>query len=212
MVELQVCDVWMVQILILFFEVFLGILGLLLMGCVLVEGLWNLCIIDLCFFGIGKYCNVDDMFVGGGVGMVICFDVMLVVLYEVGVVLLVIYLFLCGKFFMQVCVCVLVEGLGMMLICGWFEGVDQCVLDVYGVEEISIGDYVLIGGEFVVQVLIDVMVCFILCVLGNQELLVEEFFFDGFFEYLQYMKFVYWEGCEIFEVLFLGNYVVIVSW
>jgi tRNA (guanine37-N1)-methyltransferase len=117
-----------------------------------------------------------------------------------------------GKPFTQARARALAQGPGMTLICGRFEGVDQRVLDAHGVEEISIGDYVLTGGELAAQVLIDTTVRLIPRVLGNQDSLAEESFSDGLLEHPQYTKPALWEGRAIPEVLLSGNHAAIASW
>ncbi|WP_170293963.1 tRNA (guanosine(37)-N1)-methyltransferase TrmD [Paracoccus limosus] len=212
MAEPQVKGAWTAQIITLFPEAFPGVLGLSLTGRALAEGLWNLRTTDLRPFGIGKHRNVDDTPAGGGAGMVIRADVMDAALREAGGHLPVIYLSPRGKPFTQDRARQLASGPGMTLICGRFEGVDQRVLDAHGVEEISIGDYVLTGGELAAQVLIDTTVRLIPRVLGNQDSLAEESFSDGLLEHPQYTKPALWEGRAIPEVLLSGNHAAIASW
>ncbi|ABL71949.1 tRNA (guanosine(37)-N1)-methyltransferase TrmD [Paracoccus denitrificans] len=215
MAEPQVKGAWTAQVVTLFPEAFPGVLGLSLTGKALAEGLWNLRSIDLRPFGIGKHRNVDDTPAGGGAGMVIRPDVMDAALREAGGDLPVIYLSPRGKPFTQGRARELARGPGMTLICGRFEGVDQRVLDAHGVEEISIGDYVLTGGELAAQVLIDATVRLIPRVLGNQDSLAEESFspdHGGLLEHPQYTKPALWEGRAIPEVLLSGNHAAIASW
>ncbi|MFH5774607.1 tRNA (guanosine(37)-N1)-methyltransferase TrmD [Paracoccus broussonetiae] len=212
MAEPQVRGAWTAQIVTLFPEAFPGILGLSLTGRALAEGLWNLRTTDLRPFGIGKHRNVDDTPAGGGAGMVIRADVMDAALREAGGQLPVIYLSPRGKPFTQARARELANGPGMTLICGRFEGVDQRVLDAHGVEEISIGDYVLTGGELAAQVLIDATVRLIPRVLGNQDSLAEESFSDGLLEHPQYTKPAQWEGRAIPDVLLSGNHAAIATW
>ncbi|MFC3568310.1 tRNA (guanosine(37)-N1)-methyltransferase TrmD, partial [Paracoccus simplex] len=189
MAEPRVKGAWTAQVVTLFPEAFPGVLGLSLTGRALAEGLWNLRSIDLRPFGIGRHRNVDDTPAGGGAGMVIRPDVMDAALREAGGDLPAIYLSPRGKPFTQARARQLANGPGMTLICGRFEGVDQRVLDAHGVEEISIGDYVLTGGELAAQVLIDATVRLIPRVLGNQESLAEESFSPdqgGLLEHPQY--------------------------
>lgn len=212
MAEPQVRGAWTAQIVTLFPEAFPGILGLSLTGKALAEGLWNLRTTDLRPFGIGRHRNVDDTPAGGGAGMVIRADVMDAALREAGPHLPVIYLSPRGRPFTQARARELASGPGMTLICGRFEGVDQRVLDAHAVEEISIGDYVLTGGELAAQVLIDATVRLIPRVLGNQDSLAEESFSDGLLEHPQYTKPALWEGRAIPEVLLSGNHAAIASW
>ena len=212
MAEPQVKGAWTAQIITLFPEAFPGVLGLSLTGRALSEGLWNLRTTDLRPFGIGKHRNVDDTPAGGGAGMVIRADVMDAALREAGGHLPVIYLSPRGKPFTQERARQLANGPGMTLICGRFEGVDQRVLDAHAIEEISIGDYVLTGGELAAQVLIDATVRLIPRVLGNQESLTEESFSEGLLEHPQYTKPALWEGRAIPEVLLSGNHAAIATW
>ncbi|ATQ55737.1 tRNA (guanosine(37)-N1)-methyltransferase TrmD [Paracoccus yeei] len=212
MAEPQVRGAWTAQVITLFPEAFPGVLGLSLTGRALALGLWNLRTTDLRPFGIGRHRNVDDTPAGGGAGMVIRPDVMDAALREAGHGLPVIYLSPRGKPFTQARARALANGPGMTLICGRFEGVDQRVLDAHAVEEISIGDYVLTGGELAAQVLIDATVRLIPRVLGNQESLAEESFSDGLLEHPQYTKPALWEGRAIPEVLLSGNHAAIATW
>ncbi len=212
MAEPQVRGAWTAQVVTLFPEAFPGVLGLSLTGRALALGLWNLRTTDLRPFGIGRHRNVDDTPAGGGAGMVIRPDVMDAALREAGPGLPVIYLSPRGKPFTQARARALANGPGMTLICGRFEGVDQRVLDAHAVEEISIGDYVLTGGELAAQVLIDATVRLIPRVLGNQESLAEESFSDGLLEHPQYTKPALWEGRAIPEVLLSGNHAAIATW
>ncbi len=216
MAEPQVKDAWTAQVVTLFPEAFPGVLGLSLTGRALSEGLWNLRSIDLRPFGIGRHRNVDDTPAGGGAGMVIRADVMDAALREAGAgtkdALPVIYLSPRGRPFTQARARELANGPGITLICGRFEGVDQRVLDAHGIEEISIGDYVLTGGELAAQVLIDATVRLIPRVLGNQDSLAEESFSDGLLEHPQYTKPALWEGRAIPDVLLSGNHAAIASW
>jgi len=215
MAEPQVKGAWTAQVVTLFPEAFPGVLGLSLTGRALAEGLWNLRSIDLRPFGIGRHRNVDDTPAGGGAGMVIRPDVMDAALREAGAGLPVIYLSPRGRPFTQARARELAQGPGVTLICGRFEGVDQRVLDAHGVEEISIGDYVLTGGELAAQVLIDATVRLIPRVLGNQASLAEESFspdHGGLLEHPQYTKPALWEGRAIPDVLLSGNHAAIADW
>ena len=212
MTEPQVKDAWTAQIITLFPEAFPGTLGLSLTGRALAEGLWNLKTIDLRPFGLGRHKNVDDTPAGGGAGMVIRADVMDAALREAGGALPVVYLSPRGRPLTQGRARELAQGPGVTLICGRFEGVDQRVLDAHAIEEISIGDFVLTGGEIAAQVLIDATVRLIPRVLGNQASLAEESFSDGLLEHPQYTKPAEWEGRAIPEVLLSGNHAAIANW
>ena len=217
MAEPQVQGAWTASIVTLFPEAFPGILGLSLTGKALAQGLWNLRTIPLRDFGIGRHRNVDDTPAGGGAGMVIRADVMDAALREArqGPPRPVIYMSPRGKPLTQARARDLAQGNGVTLICGRFEGVDQRVLDAHDIEEISIGDYVLTGGEIAAQVLIDATVRLIPRVLGNHDSLAEESFSignRGLLEAPQFTKPAHWEGREIPEVLLSGNHAAIHRW
>ena len=203
---------WRAEIVTLFPEAFPGTLGLSLTGKALADGLWSLRTIPLREFGIGRHRNVDDTPAGGGAGMVIRADVLDAALDTATPGLPVIYLSPRGAPFTQARARDLATGPGATLICGRFEGVDQRVLDAREVEEISIGDYVLTGGELAASVLIDATIRLIPRVLGNQASLAEESFSSGLLEHPQYTKPALWQGRAIPEVLLSGNHAAIHHW
>ncbi|TGN67838.1 tRNA (guanosine(37)-N1)-methyltransferase TrmD [Paracoccus liaowanqingii] len=217
MAEPQVFGAWTARIITLFPEAFPGILGLSLTGKALKQGLWNLQTIALREFGMGRHRNVDDTPAGGGAGMVIRADVMDAALREAGrgQPLPVIYMSPRGRPLTQTRARELAAGPGVTLICGRFEGIDQRVLDAHQVEEVSIGDYVLTGGEIAAQVLIDATVRLIPRVLGNHDSLAEESFSignRGLLEAPQFTKPALWDGREIPPVLLSGNHAAIAKW
>lgn len=210
---------WCAKIITLFPDAFPGTLGLSLTGKALQEGLWALETIDLRPFGIGKHRNVDDNPAGGGAGMVLRADVVAAALDEAAIGTPqdrdrwpVIYLSPRGKPFDQATARRLSEADGITLLCGRFEGVDQRVLDHYEVEEISLGDFVLTGGEIAAQALIDATVRLIPRVLGNQASTEEESFSDGLLEHPHYTRPTLWEGRAIPEVLLSGHHANIADW
>ena len=144
--------------------------------------------------------------------MVIRADVMDAAIREAGPALPIIYLSPRGKPLTQARARALAEGPGLTLICGRFEGVDQRVLDAHQIEEISIGDYVLTGGELAAQVLIDATVRLIPRVVGNQASLAEESFSEGLLEHPQYTRPAEWEGRKIPDVIMSGNHAAISAW
>ncbi|MDN5568266.1 MAG: tRNA (guanosine(37)-N1)-methyltransferase TrmD, partial [Paracoccus sp. (in: a-proteobacteria)] len=217
MAEPQVQGAWTARVITLFPEAFPGILGLSLTGKALSQGLWNMQTIPLRDFGVGKHRNVDDTPAGGGAGMVIRADVMDAAIRDAsaGARLPVIYMSPRGKPLTQARARELAQGPGVILICGRFEGVDQRVLDAHGVEEISIGDYVLTGGEIAAQVLIDTTVRLIPRVLGNQDSLAEESFSvgnRGLLEHPQFTKPALWDDRQIPDILLSGNHAAIADW
>ncbi|MEO1277023.1 MAG: tRNA (guanosine(37)-N1)-methyltransferase TrmD, partial [Pseudomonadota bacterium] len=144
--------VWTARVITLFPEAFPGTLGLSLTGKALAERLWQLETLPLRTFGEGKHRNVDDTPAGGGPGMVLRADVLAKALDAAGSDLPRIYLSPRGRPFTQSQAKRLADGPGVTLLCGRFEGVDERILKVRRVEEVSIGDYVLSGGEIAAQV------------------------------------------------------------
>ena len=210
---------FMAKVITLFPEAFPGTLGLSLTGKALDFGLWQLDPIDLRTFGEGKHRNVDDTPAGGGAGMVLRPDVVAAALRHAGMDTPpdpsrwpVIYLSPRGKPFDQAMARRFASGDGITLLCGRFEGVDQRVLDHHQVEEVSLGDFVLTGGEIAAQALLDATVRLIPGVLGNAASTDEESFSDGLLEHPQYTRPAVWEGREIPAVLQSGNHAEIAKW
>lgn len=208
-----------VKIVTLFPEAFPGTLGLSLTGKALQEGLWALETIDLRPFGEGRHRNVDDNPAGGGAGMVLRADVVGRALTAASVGTPddrakwpVIYLSPRGSPFTQAMAQRFSQTEGMTLLCGRFEGVDERVLELFGVEEVSIGDFVLTGGEIAAQALIDATVRLIPRVLGNQASTEEESFSHGLLEHPHYTRPTDWEGRAIPEVLQSGHHAKIADW
>ena len=210
---------WTAQIITLFPEAFPGPLGLSLTGKALDFGLWRLEPIDLRPFGVGKHLNVDDTPAGGGAGMVLRPDVVDAALTAAAehtpkdrARWPVIYLSPRGKPFDQATARRLSQADGITLLCGRFEGVDQRVLDHHEVEEISLGDFVLTGGEIAAFALIDATVRLIPRVLGNQASTEEESFSEGLLEFPQFTRPTDWQGRAIPEVLQSGHHAKIATW
>lgn len=210
---------WTVKLITLFPEAFPGVLGLSLTGKALDFGLWQLEAIDLREFGAGKHLNVDDTPSGGGAGMVMRADVIDRALTKASDQTPldpkrwpVIYLSPRGKPFDQATARRLANCDGITLLCGRFEGVDQRVLDHHGIEEISLGDFVLTGGEIAATALIDATVRLIPRVLGNHQSTVEESFSEGLLEFPHYTRPTFWNGREIPEVLQSGHHANIATW
>lgn len=215
----RVKGAWTARIITLFPEAFPGTLGLSLTGKALQFGLWALETIDLRPFGIGKHLNVDDTPAGGGAGMVLRADVVAQALDQAAIGTPVtrsqwpvIYLSPRGKPFTQGMARSWAQGQGVTLLCGRFEGVDQRVLDHYEVQEVSLGDFVLTGGEIAAQALIDATVRLIPRVLGNQVSTEEESFSEGLLEFPQFTKPSVWQGRAIPEMLLSGHHANIATW
>ena len=214
----ELAQAWTARVITLFPQAFPGVLGASLTGKALDQGLWQLQPIDLRPFGIGKHRNVDDTPAGGGAGMVLRPDVMGDALDHAArgtpdrADWPVIYLSPRGKPFQQADAQRLSRAQGITLICGRFEGLDQRVIDHYDIEEISIGDFVLTGGEIAAQALIDATVRLLPGVLGNEESAVEESFSNGLLEHPQFTKPATWRGHAIPEVLTSGHHGKIAEW
>jgi len=208
---------WTARVITLFPEAFPGPLGLSLTGKALDCGLWRLDTIDLRRFGIGRHRTVDDTPAGGGAGMVLRADVVDAALAAAESGLPrdrwpVIYLSPRGRPLTQATARRLSQGDGITLLCGRFEGVDQRVLDHHAVEEISLGDFVLTGGEIAAIALLDATVRLIPRVLGNQVSTEEESFSEGLLEFPHYTRPTDWQGRAIPDVLQSGHHAMIATW
>jgi tRNA (guanine37-N1)-methyltransferase len=207
---------WRATVLTLFPEMFPGALGVSLAGKALGEGKWVLETVDIRDFATDKHRSVDDTPAGGGAGMVMRADIAAAAIdaaradAKPGTPTL--YLSPRGTSLTQERARALAEGPGVLLLCGRFEGVDQRVLDARDVEEISIGDYVLSGGELAAQVLIDACVRLLPGVAGNEGSLAEESFAQGLLEYPHYTRPREWEGLFIPDVLLSGDHEKIAKW
>jgi tRNA (guanine37-N1)-methyltransferase len=206
---------WQATVLTIFPEMFPGPLGVSLSGQALTAGTWRLDCVSLREFGLGRHRQVDDTPAGGGAGMVMRPDVLgpaIDAALASASGLQRIYLSPRGKPLTQARVRNLAEGPGVLLLAGRFEGVDQRVIDGRNLEEISIGDYVLSGGELAAMVLIDACVRLLPGVLGAQASLSEESFESGLLEYPQYTKPRDWEGRSIPDVLLSGDHKKVAEW
>ena len=219
MADVQVKGAFTVKIITLFPEAFPGTLGLSLTGKALDLGLWRLIPIALRPFGEGKHRNVDDTPAGGGAGMVLRADVLDRALDEAAVGANpdrlkwpVIYLSPRGRPFDQAMAHRFAACDGLTMICGRFEGIDQRVIDHHQNEEVSVGDFVLTGGEIAAQAMLDATVRLLPKVLGNQASTEEESFSDGLLEHPQYTKPAEWQGLPIPDVLQSGHHGEIAKW
>lgn len=206
---------WRATVLTLFPDMFPGPLGVSLVGQALAAELWSLQTIQIRDFGLGRHAQVDDTPAGGGAGMVLRADVLgpaLDYAREQAPQSPLIYLSPRGTPLTQAIARELAAGPGVTLLAGRFEGIDQRVIDAKGLREISIGDYVLSGGELAAMVLIDASVRLLPGVLGGAESLTDESFESGLLEYPQYTKPRVWEGHSIPEVLLSGDHKKIAAW
>ena len=204
---------WSATVLTLFPEMFPGPLGVSLIGKALEKKLWSLEVRDIRGHGIGKHRTVDDTPAGGGPGMVMRADVAAAAIDAVeraGRPL--IYLSPRGAPLTQARVKALAEGAGAVLLCGRFEGIDERVIEARGIEEVSLGDFVLAGGEIAAMALIEAAVRLIPGVLGDETSPAEESFSSGLLEYPQFTRPQEFEGRTIPEVLTNGNHKEIAKW
>ncbi len=208
--------VWTARILSLFPEMFPGPLGESLAGKGLKDGLWNLEVTDIRDFATGRHRNVDDSPFGGGAGMVMRPDVLGSAIDAVATAnedqKRILYFSPRGRVMDQAFVRELAEGPGAVMVCGRFEGIDQRVLDARTIEEVSLGDFILSGGEIAALALMDAVVRLLPGVTGNSESLGEESFEDGLLEYPLYTRPPVWEGREVPEVLLSGHHEKIREW
>jgi tRNA (guanine-N1)-methyltransferase len=204
---------WSATVLTLFPEMFPGPLGCTLPGKALANGLWSLEVRDIREHGIGKHRTVDDTPSGGGPGMVMRADVACAAIDAVErAERPLIYLSPRGAPLTQARVKALSDGPGVICFCGRFEGLDQRAIDARGMEEISLGDFVLAGGEIAAMALMEAAVRLIPGVLGAADSPSEESFSEGLLEYPQYTRPQEFEGRTIPEVLNNGNHKEIAKW
>ena len=206
---------WTAQVLTIFPEMFPGPLGVSLSGQALTSGIWQLETLQLRDFGIGRHRQIDDSPAGGGAGMVMRADVLSAAIDSARRSqpdLAAIYLSPRGTPLTQALAHELAAGPGVMLLAGRFEGIDQRVIEARGLREISIGDYVLSGGELGAMVLIEACVRLLPGVLGQSQSLTEESFEGGLLEYSQYTKPRDWEGRAIPDVLLSGDHGKVAEW
>jgi tRNA (guanine37-N1)-methyltransferase len=206
---------WQAVVLTLFPELFPGPLGASLLGDALESGLWSLEAIGLRDFGSGRHRSVDDTPAGGGAGMVMRADVLGAAIDSARMPhagLPAVYLSPRGELLTQDLVRELAAGPGVLLLAGRYEGIDQRVIEARQLREVSIGDYVLAGGEVAAMVLIEAVVRLLPGVLGRPASLGEETFVSGLLEYPQYTRPREWEGQAIPDVLLSGDHARIAKW
>ena len=211
--------VWTAKIITLFPSAFPGVLGESLTGRALKDGLWALEPIDLRPFGEGRHRNVDDSPAGGGAGMVLRADVLgkAIDIAQSGVSSdrtkwPILYMSPRGKPLDQAMARRLATCDGLTILCGRFEGVDERVIEEYRIEEVSLGDFVLTGGEIAAQALLDATVRLLPGVLGNEASTEEESFSAGLLEHPQYTRPAEWRDRTIPEVLTSGHHGRIADW
>jgi tRNA (guanine37-N1)-methyltransferase len=206
---------WRATVLTLFPEMFPGPLGVSLAGQALAASLWSLTTVAIRDFGIGRHRAVDDTPAGGGAGMIMRADVLAAAIDHARIdepTAPLIYLSPRGEPFTQERARELAAGPGVMLLAGRFEGIDERLIAARQILEISIGDYVLSGGELAAMVLIDACVRLIPGVVGEAASLAHESFEDGLLEYPHYTRPREWEGRTIPDVLLSGDHGKIADW
>ena len=208
---------WRATVLTLFPEVFPGPLGASLAGRGLRGGLWRLEALDMRAFGVGRHRSVDDTPFGGGAGMVLRPDVVdaacAAALAEAPDDRPLVALTPRGEPLTQSTVRGLAAGPGVVLLCGRYEGMDQRVVEARGMREVSVGDYVLSGGEPAAIVLLDACVRLLPGVMGAAESAVEESFAaGGLLEYPHYTRPAEWNGRRVPEVLLSGHHAEVSCW
>jgi len=203
---------WRADILTIFPSMFPGPLGESLAGKALDENIWSLKVTDIRDFGRGKHRSVDDTPFGGGAGMVMRPDVLDAAIGSVADDRPLIVLTPRGTPLTQKRVRQLEQGPGAILLCGRFEGIDQRVIEARAAEEISIGDYVLSGGEIAALVLLDAVIRLLPGVMGHAESGVEESFSSPLLEYPHYTRPALWANRAVPETLTSGNHQAIAAW
>ena len=204
---------WSADVLTLYPEMFPGPLGKSLSGKALKKGIWSLNIHDLKEYGLGPHKSVDEKPSGGGPGMVLRADVIdTAINHYFKKDRPLIYFSPKGKPLNQDTIEKFSSTKGVSIICGHFEGIDQRVIDLHDIEEISIGDYILSGGEIATIVFLDSLVRLLPDVLGNDNSKKIETFTDGLLEYPQYTKPNEFKGMKIPDILLSGNHKAIKEW
>lgn len=200
------------KILTIFPEMFPGFLGFSLTGKALREGVWQLQTVNIRDYAFDKHGSVDDTPCGGGAGMIMRPDVLGEAIehnYEGGKI---IYMSPKGKPLTQQKVRELSKEDYLTVICGRFEGIDERVIEEYNIEEISIGDYILTGGEQAAMIMLDAIVRLLPNVLGNSASIENESFEGNLLEYPQYTRPVEWKGRKVPDVLMSGHHENVAKW
>ncbi|NYT39561.1 tRNA (guanosine(37)-N1)-methyltransferase TrmD [Sphingomonas sp. R-74633] len=199
-------------VLTLYPEMFPGPLGISLAGRGLREGLWSMEAVQIRDFATDRHRSVDDTPAGGGAGMVMRADVIASALDSVAPGRPILAMTPRGKPLAQDRVRALAQGPGAVILCGRFEGIDERLFEAREIEQVSIGDYILSGGEMAALTLLDACIRLIPGVMGAPSSGMDESFETGLLEYPQYTRPVEWEGRTIPEVLRSGDHAKIEAW
>ena len=201
-----------VTVLTVFPELFPGFLGYSLTGKALEEQKWQLQAVNIRDYAFDRHKSVDDTPCGGGAGMIMRPDVLGRAIEANRTRGRIIYMSPKGRPLTQKLVHELSREEELTIVCGRFEGIDERVIEAYNVEEISIGDYILTGGEQAAQIMLDAVVRLLPGVLGNEASLEDESFENFLLEYPQYTRPTEWEGRSVPEVLLSGHHRKIADW
>lgn len=201
-----------INILTLYPDMFPGCLGYSLAGRALSENKWSMNVVNIRDFATDKYKSVDDTPFGGGAGMVMKPEVLDRAIASVHKGEEIFYLSPRGTVFSQSMATEFAKKEQATFICGRFEGIDERVIEKWHIREISIGDFILSGGEPALLTLLDAVIRLIPSVMGNDESLSEESFSNGLLEYPQYTKPQVWEGRAVPDVLVSGHHANIAKW
>ena len=202
-----------VRVLTLFPDMFPGTLGASIPGNAMEKGLWNLECVNIRDFATDKHKTVDDLPFGGGPGMVMKPDVIdMAIEHGKAKSGKVVYLSPRGKTFDQYMAKDFAQADGLTLLCGRYEGIDQRVIDKWDMIEVSVGDFVLSGGEPAVQVMLDAIIRLLPGALGDATSLDDESFEDGLLEYSQYTRPQNWQDRKVPDVLLSGHHANIEAW
>ena len=203
---------WRADVITLFPDLFPGPLGASVLGRGMADGIWSLGTTQLRDFATDRHRTVDDTPSGGGAGMVLKPDILAAAIDSLPADRPRILMSPRGRPLTQARVRELAAGSGVIVVCGRFEGIDQRVIEARSLEEISIGDYVLAGGEVAAMVMIEAVVRLLPGVLGAAESHADESFENGLLEYPQYTRPQVFEGREIPAVLTSGDHAKVDKW
>ena len=203
---------WRASVLTLFPDMFPGPPGQSLAGRALNEGRWSLDITNIRDFATGRHRKVDDTPFGGGAGMVLRPDVVDAAIGSLADGRPLVCLTPRGRRFTQTEAQRFAAGDGLILLCGRYEGIDQRVIEARSMEELSIGDYVLSGGELAALVLLDAVVRLLPGVMGAADSAEEESFSSGLLEYPHYTRPAEWAGRAVPDVLLSGHHAAVAAW